>query len=79
MQKLKLGALPDNKPVKVNVELPANVHRELVTYAEVLERESGQPIPDPALLIAPMIQRFIATDRAFLKAKRAREVAGRSG
>ncbi len=71
MQKLKLSALPDNKPVKVNVELPADVHRELVAYAEILARESGQPIPDPALLIAPMIQRFIATDRAFAKARRA--------
>ena len=71
MTKLKLGALEDNKPVKLAVELPANVHRDLVTYAEVLGRESGQPINDPAKLIAPMLTRFMATDRAFSKARRA--------
>ena len=30
MSKLKLGPLPDDKPVKVTVELPASVHRDLV-------------------------------------------------
>lgn len=42
MTKLKLGPLPDDKPVKVTVELPAPLHRDLVAYAEVLGRESGQ-------------------------------------
>lgn len=70
MAKLKLGALTDDKPVKVTVELPAPLHRDLVAYAEVLARETGQPIADPAKLIAPMVQRFIATDRGFAKARR---------
>lgn len=67
MTKLKLGALADDKPIKVSVELPALLHRDLVAYAEILARETGQPIPDPAKLIAPMIQRFISTDRGFAK------------
>jgi hypothetical protein len=67
--KLKLGTLPDDKPVKVSLELPASVHRDLVAYAEVLGRTTGQPVSDPAKLIAPMIQRFMATDRAFAKAR----------
>jgi len=67
--KLKLGTLPDDKPVKVSLELPATVHRDLVAYAEVLGRTTGQPVSDPAKLIAPMIQRFMATDRAFAKAR----------
>jgi hypothetical protein len=67
--KLKLGTLQDEKPVKVSLELPASVHRDLVAYAEVLGRTTGQPISDPAKLIAPMIQRFMATDRAFTKAR----------
>jgi hypothetical protein len=71
MAKLKLGTLEDNKPVKVALELPASVHRDLVTYAEILTRESGQPISDPMKLIAPMLTRFMATDRAFSKARRA--------
>lgn len=71
MTKLKLGAIGDDKPVKVTVELPAPLHRDLVAYAEVLARETGQPVTDPVKLIAPMIQRFIATDRGFAKARRA--------
>ncbi len=79
MIKLKLSGLPDSKPVKVTLELPAQVHRDLVDYAEILGRETGQAISDATLLIAPMIQRFIATDRAFLKAKRTRISADSSG
>ncbi len=39
MAKLKLAALPDDKPVKIALELPAVVHRDLVAYAEVLARD----------------------------------------
>lgn len=70
MTKLKLGPLADDKPVKVTIELPAAVHRDLVAYAEVLGRASGQPLAEPAKLIVPMIERFMATDRAFAKARR---------
>ncbi|MBR0716408.1 DUF2274 domain-containing protein [Bradyrhizobium liaoningense] len=75
MAKLKLGAITDDKPVKVTHELPAAVHRDLVTYAGLLARDSGQPIGDPVRLIAPMLARFMATDRAFAKLRRANQVA----
>lgn len=71
MTKLKLGPLPDDKPVKVTMELPASLHRDLIAYAEVLARQSGQPVADPAKLIVPMLDRFMATDRGFAKARRA--------
>jgi hypothetical protein len=74
--KLKLGLLEDDKPVKMTVELPAAVHRDLLAYAEVLGRETGQPVADPAKLVGPMLSRFMATDRAFGKARRQ---AGPSG
>jgi hypothetical protein len=70
MTKLKLGPIADDKPVKVSLELPAALHRELTAYAEVLGRETGQIIADPIKLIIPMIVRFIATDRGFSKARR---------
>jgi hypothetical protein len=70
MTKLKLGALADDKPVRVTIELSATVHRELVAYAEVLGRATGKTISDPQKLIAPMIERFMSTDRAFSTAKR---------
>ena len=70
MTKLKLGAIADDKPVKVTAELPAAVYRDLVAYAEIHARETGQPAVDPARLIAPMIERFITTDRGFARARR---------
>jgi hypothetical protein len=70
MAKLKLGAIQDDKPVKITFELSASVHRDLTAYADMLGRETGQAIADPTRLIVPMLIRFMATDRAFLKAKR---------
>lgn len=70
MAKLKLGAIADEKPKKVTVELPAGLHRDLTAYAEVLARETGQPVSDPLKLIVPMLQRFIATDRGFARSRR---------
>jgi hypothetical protein len=72
MAKLKLSAVPDDKPVKLTVELPAAVHRDLVAYAEVLGRETGQAL-EPVKLIAPMLARFMSTDRAFLQARRKKQ------
>ena len=71
MAKLKLGAIAIDKSVKLTVELPAAVHRDLLAYAEVLARETGQSISDPGKLIAPMLERFMATDRVFAKIRRA--------
>jgi len=69
MEKLKLAAPFDDKPVKLTVELPAQVHRDLIAYAEVLARDTSQTI-EPAKLIAPMLAQFMATDRAFSKARK---------
>jgi hypothetical protein len=70
MTKLKLGAIPDDRPVKITVELSAALHRDLLAYTKVLARETGQPIADPLKLVGPMLSRFMATDRAFGKARR---------
>ena len=75
MAKLKLGPLLDDKPVKLTIELPAGVHRDLLIYAEMLGRESGQAVSDPAKLVAPMLARFMSTDRAF----KSRKVNQKSG
>ena len=70
MTKLKIGALPDERPVKVSIELPASVHRDLLAYAKAVASESGQPVSEPGKLIAPMLARFMATDRGFMKLRR---------
>jgi hypothetical protein len=70
MAKLKIEVLPDDKPVKVTLELPAQLHRDLVAYAEILARQGGQSVGDPTRVIVPMLARFMATDRAFTKARK---------
>jgi hypothetical protein len=72
MTKLKLSTILDDKPVKLTVELPADTHRDLLAYAEVMAREMGQTAPEPAKLIPPMLKRFMATDRAFARLRRSR-------
>lgn len=70
MAKLKIGTIGDDKPVKLTVEFSAVIHRDLVAYGEVLARETGQGAIEPAKLIAPMLARFMATDRVFAKLRR---------
>jgi hypothetical protein len=69
MTKLKIGSIEEDKPVTLKVSLPATVHRDLIAYSEILQISSGQQI-DAAALIAPMLARFMATDRAFKKQRR---------
>jgi hypothetical protein len=71
MGKLKLSAIEDDKPVKLALELPAAVHRDLVAYGRALAAETGQAPIEPARLIAPMLARFMATDRGFSRTRKA--------
>lgn len=77
MANLKLGAIEDDKPVRVTLELPASVHRDLLAYAQILATETGQDGLEPAKLIPPMLMRFMATDRAFAKLRRTRTATPR--
>jgi hypothetical protein len=70
MAKLKLGAIEDDKPVRLTIELPAAIHHGLVAYGQILARETGHGAIEPAKLIAPMLERFMSTDRVFAKLRR---------
>jgi hypothetical protein len=70
MTKLKLTSVEDEKPVKLTVTLSAVLHRNLVAYAEILAKETGRPV-EAAKLIAPMLEKFITSDRGFAKARNA--------
>jgi hypothetical protein len=72
MAKLRLTSVPDDRPVKLTIELPAPVHRDLVAYAEIFARHTGQKV-EPGKLISPMLTRFMLTDRAFLRARREKQ------
>ena len=78
MAKLKLTAIEDDKPVRLTVELPAAVHRDLVSYGQALGIETGQSAVEPVKLVAPMLARFMATDRGFSRARRVPEGQGGS-
>jgi hypothetical protein len=49
----------------------------LVAYAEILARQTGQPVSDPTKVIVAMLARFMATDRAFAKAQKLRQDGNR--
>ena len=70
MARLRLGMIDSDKPAKLTIELPASVHRDLLAYAAAHARETGQQPLEPQKLIVPMLQRFMATDRGFARARR---------
>ncbi|PIB92555.1 DUF2274 domain-containing protein [Caulobacter sp. FWC2] len=73
MSKLKLGPLEDETPVKLALELPAAIHRDLVAYAQAHAAQEGGKAAEPARLVAPMLARFMATDRAFVRGRKPRD------
>lgn len=67
MTRLKLSDITDEKPLRVTIELPAKLHRDLQAYAVVLGGGDAKSIPTIEKLIPPMLDRFITTDRGFAK------------
>jgi hypothetical protein len=71
MTRLKLSDIADEKPVKLTIEIPARLHSDLVAYGVAINGGNASAAPTPEQLVAPMLVRFIATDRSFTKARRA--------
>ncbi|WP_354859110.1 DUF2274 domain-containing protein [Acetobacter fabarum] len=75
MTKLRISAIPDSRPVKLTIELPAEIHRDLLLYVELVSGTVGEPsdaVTDAARLVPLMVGRFMETDRAFQKQRHAR-------
>lgn len=70
MTRLKLADLADEKPVRVTVELSARLHRDLLAYAAAINGGETKGAPAIERIVPPMLDRFIATDREFAKARR---------
>lgn len=71
MSKLRLGPVAEEKPVKLSVEIPGSLAREIGDYAAVHARLTGLETPlAPERIIPAMIERFIAGDREFSKQRR---------
>ncbi len=78
MAKLRLGPVESDKPVRLSIELPAAVHRDLLIYAKVHAKETGQEPLEPTKLVGPMLERFMSTDRGFAKARRNTKVSDKT-
>lgn len=72
MTRLKLADLNDEKPIRLTLEIPARLHRTLAAYAVAVNGEDPKGAPTVERLVPPMLERFIAADRAFAKARRSR-------
>ncbi len=71
MNKLRLGPIVEERPVKLTLELPGALLRDLADYARVHAEETGlaDPLP-PERLIAPMLMKFMAGDRGFTRRRK---------
>lgn len=79
MDKLRIALVPDDKPVRLTVELPATVFRDLTLYAETVAQAGGKSSrPEPAKLIPLMVARFMDSDRGFRKRRRQAVTSGLS-
>jgi hypothetical protein len=73
MTRLKLADLADEKPVRLTLELSARLHRDLTAYALAINGGDAKGAPTVERLVPPMLERFIATDRAFAKVRKSRQ------
>jgi len=73
MSKLRISLPVEEKPVKLRIELPTALYKDIQLYAELLAAESGSNPVEPEKLIAPMLQNFINSDKSFNKARKQRK------
>lgn len=70
MTRLKLADLTDEKPLRVTIELPARLHRNLLAYAIAINGGEAKGAPAIERIIPPMLERFVSSDREFSKARK---------
>lgn len=74
MSGLKITLIEDDTPIKVTVDLPANVHRDLLDYAKAMPAQAGGKVVELPKLIPEMLRRFMASDRGFIRGRTGRRV-----
>jgi hypothetical protein len=65
MTKLKLGPIPDDKPVRMTIILSAELAALLRTYADAVGSGNSNPVTVERI-VPHILERFIRTDRAFM-------------
>jgi hypothetical protein len=66
---LKLAKLPDRTPVKLAITITPDLAHALGDYAAIYNRTYGDKA-EVADLVPAMLDSFLASDRAFAKARR---------
>ena len=72
MPDLKLGKLPDRSPIKVSISIMPDLAADLSAYAELYKEAYDREEP-LATLIPAMLTTFLASDRAFVRARPVRK------
>ena len=66
MTKLRIGPLPDDRPVKRTIIFTAALDALIRGYAAAIAAQDGLPAaPTVEKLVPIIVERFIASDRAF--------------
>lgn len=71
---LKLGKLPDRTPIKLTLMVTPDLARALGDYTAIYNRAYHERAETNDLIPA-MLEAFLASDRAFAKARREGEAA----
>lgn len=69
MMKLKLGPIPDDKPVRLTIILSAELAALLRTYADAVGSGISKPVTVERI-VPHILERFIRTDRVFMRTRR---------
>ena len=72
MPELKLGKLPDRKPVKITITVSAALDKKLHSYADAY-RAAYSEDEKVGALIPFMLEQFLDGDRGFAKARKEAE------
>ena len=70
---LKLARLPDRTPVKIGITVTPDLDADLRAYLDIYHAAYDDKAATVADLIPAMLESFLASDRAFAKARRAAE------
>ena len=68
MGKLRLGDIPDDRPIRIKITISGELQRRLEAYAEAWTVQTGQTIDVPKIIPA-ILDQFIRSDRAFSRKK----------
>jgi hypothetical protein len=77
MSNLKLAMLPDRKPVKVTVNLSAELNVALRSYADLYQKAYGAA-ESISELIPYILESFLNSDRKFAKSRKVRNLDGKA-